>query len=409
MKIFNTVFVKITFLCLLINTSNLLAQTTGYTHILYEKNKAPKEGTLISINENAITFADSSGQQKVFHRMEVDSVVQGRLIDIVEKKTVIAQILEAYPDIKIDENLKINSLTQEHSLTTTWGQKYAGIIVSMSVEKLYLTTQNGMNLPFKIKEINAIKVIASGETVKKTYKTLSPPSYTSKVRRKERAKISAVKRARKQTHIPYRISVVPTAFNLPKGQILFRESAGYLREFVFADQYFSFSGGLSGWYAQLRLKTGIPIKKYLHAGLVVELTGEELSFSRDRQWAIAPILTLGTPSYFLNLVYKSDSPMFIPVNDRFDNSIINLADYWSFGAGVRITDNLQFLTESLLIESDNRQKHYRVFLGFTIKTKIQTIGAGVSVWDTDEFEDDFFFQANFGNIIPSFQYTIRFR
>lgn len=409
MKIFDSIFFKITFFFLLINTSNLLAQTTESTHILYETNKAPIVGTLISMAENSIVFADSSGQQKVFHRMEVDSVVQNKSFDVKEKKTVIEQILDTYPTIKIDENLKINTLTQEHSLTTTWGQKYAGIIVSLSVEKLYLTTQNGMNLPFKISEIKEIRAISSGETVKKTYKALPSPPYNYESEKKKRSKNYAAKRRRKETHIPYRIGIVSTAFNSPKGQILFRESAGFLREFVYSDRYFSIAAGLSGGFTQLGLKVGIPIKKYLHAGLVLQLTGNQLGFEERTKFAIAPILTLGTTDYFLNLTYKTENPIFIPTNDRFDNSIIRFADYWSFGAGVRISDKFQFLTESLLIEDENRQKHYRIFLGVTLKTKIQTIGAGVSFWDSEDLGDDFFGSDSFEDVIPSFQYTIRFR
>lgn len=360
--------------------------------------------------DNAIVFADTNGVQKVFHRLEIDSVVQ------ITVKTIETETPETQPDtipyanLEIDEKFEVGSLQQEHRLTTTWGQKYTGIVTFMSVERLVLTTQNGMDLPFKIKEVQQIEVIEIPKSSEKRYKTITAPGYEAKAFNKKRTDYISEKQKRKRTHIPYRIGIVPTAFSLPKGQILFRESAGYLREFVFGGKYFLASGGLSGAYSQLRVKVGIPIKEYLHAGFVAEITTDQLLYNGDAKMAFAPILTLGTPSYFLNLAYKSDSPMFIPINDRFDDDIIREAKYWSFGAGVRITDDLQFLTESLFIAEDNRQRHYRVFLGFTLKTKIQTIGAGLSVWDTHDVEDDPFFDTpNFGGVIPSFQYTIRFR
>ncbi|MFT4758629.1 MAG: hypothetical protein ACI9XO_000519 [Paraglaciecola sp.] len=417
MKSSSFLFFKIALLFLLINAGNLLAQEVDQpTHVLYEKNKGSITGKLISMNGNAIVFADSSGAQKVFHQVEIDSVVQVVFVEnvggiktekaAVKTLTAIEQTLKAYPSIEIDENLKIGNLTQEHSLTTTWGQKYAGILISMTPEKVVLITQKGMDLPFKIKEIRRIQVIPSDGTVKKRYKNIPSTRLGAKAKR---VIINKVRAQRKQTHIPYRIGIVPTAFNLPKGQLLLRASAGYLAEFVVAEQYFQFSAGFSGWFTQFRLKVGVPIKKYLHIGLVVEATGDQLVSSGNFKYAIAPIVTLGTPDYFLNLAYKSNSPMFIPINDRFDNSIISPANYWSFGAGVRVTDNFQFVTESLLIESDNLQRHYRVFLGFTLRRKNQTFGAGASFWDTEDLEDDPFFNRNFSGVIPSLQYTVRFR
>lgn len=410
MKITFTPFFKTALFFLLLNATNLSAQQPAPTHILYEKGKTPKAGTVVAMMDNALVFADSNGVQKVFHRLEIDSVVQ------ITVKTIETEIAESQPDtipyanIKIDEKFEVGSLLQEHRLTTTWGQKYSGIVTFMSVEKLVLTTQNGMDLPFKIKEIQQIEVIETPKSSEKRYKTITAPGYEAKMFNRKRTEYFSEEQERKTTHIPYRIGIVPTAFNLPKGQLLIRGSAGYLWEFVLAGKYFLASTGLSGVNSQLRLKVGIPIKAYLHAGLVAEITTNQLLYTGDAKMAFAPIFTFGTPNYFLNLAYKSESPMFVPVNDRFDEDIIREASYWSFGAGVRITDDFQFLTESLFITDDNQQPHYRVFLGVTLKTEKHTIGAGIAVWDTQNSDDNTFFDSlNVGGAVPSFQYTIRFK
>jgi len=280
-----------------------------------------------------------------------------------------------------------------------------------------------MDLPFKMTEIQKITVIKTGLKPKsltdkkknnsqKTYKNIAAPNAKSYSVKKQRRAEQTAKRRRRSTFVPFRIGITPTAFNLPNGQFLFRSSAAYLREFVYAGKYFRGSIGLSGTFTQARLHVGIPVKKYLHLGLSVEATNS--SGLGGPNAAFAPILTIGTPDYFVNFVYKSESPIFLPSS----GNLTQFAHYWSFGAGLRITENFSFLTESALINSNRTdffrnieftEKYYRVYLGFSLNIDIQSVGAGLTFYDADDFNDGFSRNTNTGPVFPSFQYTIRFR
>lgn len=415
------------FLCLFIQT-NLIAQENSITQVLYPKNQAPIAGMLISMDEKNIVFQDSAGVQETFQRIDIDSVGILKKVELLVEKNSLVAIRAANPAVEIAANLSIDDLSQEHSVWTNWNQKYAGIVTEISTKKLILTTRNGMDLPFRMTEIQKIEVIKTDlqpksvterrqKNVQKSYKTIASSTSQSKSAREQRRKELMYRMQRRRTYIPYRIGITPTAFNLPKGQHLFRSSAGYLRELVFSGKYVRGAIGFSGWYPRVQFHVGVPIKKYLHVGLALEATANGNS-TEAPNYAFAPILTIGTPDYFINLVYKSTSMLFLPVNDDFDNPMVRPGEYWSFGAGLRIAKNLNFLTESALIQEEQQdifrdqvipQTHFRVFAGLSFNIDIQTIGAGLTIYDSQQLENRFSSRSSFGEIVPSFQYTIRFR
>jgi len=202
---------------------------------------------------------------------------------------------------------------------------------------------------------------------------------------------------------------------MPKGQIYYRNSATYINEFGIAGDYFHVSLGAHLFRPMLRAQGNLPIKNFLHIGLAAEINIENQVFLFNPEFdratfSLSPILTVGNPNYFVNLTYRSKAPIFLPINDNEDNNLIRKSNYWSFGGGLKIGRKFQFLTETMLIEDKNRQKHLKVYNGITGSFGRHTIGVGVSVYDTHEVTStNTFLVLNTGSVYPSMQYTIRIR
>ena len=230
------------------------------------------------------------------------------------------------------------------------------------------------------------------------------------------------KEERVRIHTPIRISNVLTAFQLPKGQFLYRNSGVSTHELVFGGSFYHIVGGLQTDNIMLRTQLNLPINKYIHLGVSGEMNidanfGSSSSNSTfdEPTFAYAPILTIGTPDRFINIMYKSKSPIILPDNDTQDASLFNRnAKYWSIGAGIKIGHNLYFMTESQLMREDNRQKHLRINAGLALHKGRHSIGFSLTYMDSEEViePDNFFFaQSGFpfvGSVLaPSISYMVR--
>lgn len=398
------IFKMIVFSCLL-QIVEIKAQDAPFLHILYEKGKPPIEGTWMSMEDENVYFKNRKGVENTYKRSDIDSIVHVKVVASTEH---LKAIRSANPDVTIDANFDINDMVQEHSVETNWGQKYAGIVTKIAIEKLVLTTQNGMDIPFLMREVKSITVIESKKNAIQNYKTLDISKSKNAVvfKRKKEKTLSA------NISIPPRIGIVPTAFSLNKGTILYRNSGVYLNEFLFGAKYFNVALGNRIFEPFIKLQATIPVQKYLHVSLLTELSFHGGLFNdlfEFNRLAFSPIVTIGTPDYFLNLSYKSKAPIFLPINDAFDNSPIRPARYLAFGAGVKLSRLFKFMTESMLIGERAVQRHYRVYMGLSMHLKNQDLGLGFSIYDADNRNENFSSFANLNGFAPSVYYTVRFR
>lgn len=412
MKIRRLLFFKIVFIFCCLDSAVLWAQQPLPSHILFQKGKTPLEGMWTSTNEKTIVFTDVNGLKKTYQRSTIDSIVRIQPINTEKTKVDLVAIRLAYPKLDMAENLDIHGMEQEHILQTVWGQKYKGTITEITVEKLVLSTPNGANLPFLMKEITVIETLKSKENTITSYKKRPAPNPKVIAKKKQRLRSDKEAELSKNISIPTRIGIVPTAFNLQPGQCLYRNSATYLNEFLIAGKYFNVAIGDRLFQPFLKIQATIPIKKYLHVSLLGEINMRLGIFNdllSEGRLAVSPIVTIGTPDYFLNLSYKTKAPLFLPINDQSDYSPIRDASYWSFGGGVKLSKRIQFLTENMLIGNRKDQRHYRVFFGLTFQLKNHTFGAGLTVFDADDEENTFISTFNLNGVAPSLQYTIRFK
>ena len=91
--------------------------------VLYPKNQTPVQGKLISMDEGMIIFEDSTGKPRAFQRNDVDSIGILKMVGEFIETNSLAAIQAANPTVEIAGNLSIDDLSQEHAITTNWGQK----------------------------------------------------------------------------------------------------------------------------------------------------------------------------------------------------------------------------------------------------------------------------------------------
>ena len=418
LKIFNNMKVKLFFTVKLISaflllfTENTMAQNDAPTHVLYPKSAKALQGKLLFLNEKTILFADNAGEIRSYEREAIDSLVFIKnMVSSNANIGLIDSLKTKYPNLQIPDNLKILDKSQLHIVMTSWGQRFRGLIISLTLDGIILTTQNGSDLPFEFVNIKEIKVKELEKEEQIIYRNL-PPIKSPLVPRKfkPREKITSYK-PKQLLSVPTRIGIVPTALNPPAGQVLFRGSAIYINEFLVAGKFFNASFGTRFFSPFIKGQVNFPVKKYIYLGILAEVNATDFfntGSTRIGKFAFSPIVTIGNPSYFLNFSYKSKAPIFLPINDSSDDRLMRESSYWSFGGGVLFSKRWQFLTESMLIKDVNNQRHYRIFWGMNFQVYNHTFGFGFTKYDTDDRDDGSFEFGNSDGFLPSFQYIVRF-